>query len=197
MRRQDHIRQRQEVGMQRRLVFKHIQTGRRDAACSRNAAISAASSTMPPRAMLTSVAVGFISASSAAPIVWCECRRCRADQHDVVRLLQQFFLADILRVAFAALELGASSASDCDRSPACRNRAARARNRLPDAAHADNTQYRAVHVGAREQIVTPLFPFARAQPVLATRSPGARLPSAAPSQNRRWFRSARRACWSP
>ena len=33
---------------------------------------SAASSTMPPRAMLVSVAVGFISASSAAPTRWCE-----------------------------------------------------------------------------------------------------------------------------
>ena len=39
---------------------------------SRRACASAASSTMPPRAMLTSVAVGFICASSDAPIVWCE-----------------------------------------------------------------------------------------------------------------------------
>ena len=38
---------------------------------SRSAA-SAASSTTPPRAMLVSVAVGFISASSAAPMAWCE-----------------------------------------------------------------------------------------------------------------------------
>ena len=35
-------------------------------------AASAAASTMPPRAILTSVAVGFISASSAAPMVWCD-----------------------------------------------------------------------------------------------------------------------------
>ena len=40
--------------------------------CSRRATARAASSTMPPRAMLISVAVGFISASSAAPMVWCD-----------------------------------------------------------------------------------------------------------------------------
>ncbi len=40
---------------------------------SRNARASAASSTMPPRAMLTSVAPGFIRASCAAPIRWCVC----------------------------------------------------------------------------------------------------------------------------
>jgi hypothetical protein len=39
---------------------------------ARSAAASAASSTTPPRAMLTSVAVGFISASSAAPTRWCD-----------------------------------------------------------------------------------------------------------------------------
>jgi hypothetical protein len=39
---------------------------------SPRAAASAASSTIPPRAMLTRVAVGFISANSAAPIVWCD-----------------------------------------------------------------------------------------------------------------------------
>ncbi|KEH14629.1 hypothetical protein GY15_04130 [Delftia sp. 670] len=37
---------------------------------SRSALASAASSTMPPRAMLISVAVGFIRAISAAPMVW-------------------------------------------------------------------------------------------------------------------------------
>ena len=40
---------------------------------SRSAAANASSSTMPPRAMLTSVAVGFISASSGAPMVWWVC----------------------------------------------------------------------------------------------------------------------------
>ena len=39
---------------------------------SASAFASAASSTMPPRATLVSVAVGFISASSAAPIAWCD-----------------------------------------------------------------------------------------------------------------------------
>ncbi|MNT58238.1 hypothetical protein D3C72_1956620 [compost metagenome] len=39
---------------------------------SRSATASAASSTMPPRAMLISVAVGFMSAISAAPMVWCD-----------------------------------------------------------------------------------------------------------------------------
>ncbi|MDT4877617.1 hypothetical protein FQZ97_1131510 [compost metagenome] len=39
---------------------------------SRSAAASAASSTMPPRAILISVDVGFICASSAAPMVWCD-----------------------------------------------------------------------------------------------------------------------------
>ena len=50
---------------------------RRRCVPSRSAAASAASSTMPPRAMLASVAVGFISASSAAPTSGAT-RRCTA-----------------------------------------------------------------------------------------------------------------------
>ena len=98
---------------------------RRRCACSRSACASAASSTMPPRAMLVSVAVGFISASSAAPIRWCDCGAVRHDDDEVVGLAQQLVLADVAR-AELGLDRRRRAASGCDRSPSCRSRARRA-----------------------------------------------------------------------
>ena len=93
---------------------------------SRSAAASAASSTTPPRAMLVSVAVGFISASSAAPISVVRLPASTArTMHEVVGLAQQLVLVDPAR-AQRRLDRPASAASGCDRSPACRSRARRA-----------------------------------------------------------------------
>ena len=69
MRRQHRIRQTQQSRVNDRLLFKYIQSG-----CSYLWALSAsaraASSIKPPRAILNSMAEGFIRLSSAAPIRW-------------------------------------------------------------------------------------------------------------------------------
>ena len=59
----------QQLGMYRRLVLKDVEPGGSDGAVL-EACANAPSSTMPPRATLTSVAVRFIRASCGAPIRW-------------------------------------------------------------------------------------------------------------------------------
>ena len=84
----------------------------------------------------------------------------------------------------------------CGRSPSCRSRARRAARCPADAAHAQDAQRGAVHVGAGEHVVAPAVHWPRAQemPFSAMRRAP---PSSAQSRSRRWSRSARRACWSP
>jgi hypothetical protein len=108
---------------------------------------------MPPRATLVSVAVGFICASSAAPMAWWLAARIRQHQHQVVGLAQQGGLVDVAG-ADGRFLLGAGGCG-CDRSPHAEAQRAAPRDGLPDAAHAQDAQRGAVHVGAGEHVVGP------------------------------------------
>ena len=129
-------------------------------------AASAASSTRPPRAMFVSVAVGFISANSAAPISVVRRRAVRHDDHEVVRLAQQHGLRRPARTELR-LDGGVQPRCGCDRPPACEAKRAAPRDRLADAAHAEDAEGRAMHVGAGEHVVAPSAPFAAPQEMFA------------------------------
>ena len=150
---------------------------------------------MPPRAMLVRHAVGFIRASSAAPIAWCELAEYGSTSTRWSACCSRSSLLDIARAA-ARPRSPRRAASGCDRSPACRKPCAprraiawpmRPMPRMPSVAPWTSLP---VNMSYDHLVHSPRRS-ACSLSVIAAR----RRPSSARSRNRPSFRSARRACW--
>ena len=118
---------------------------------------SAAGSTIGPRAVLTSSAVGFMRASASASIRWRVSSRERAVERDEVRALEQLLERHAAR-ARAVEDLHPEALGA-------------ARDRLADAPEADDPERRAGHLGAERAVGLERDPLALAHVALALGQP--------------------------
>ena len=101
-----------------RLAFEHVEARRRRCALSRSASTSAASSTMPPRAMFVERRRRLHQREFGRADRVMVLLRVRQHQHDMIGRAQQLLLRHVLGVQLAPRS-PARRANGCDRSRAC------------------------------------------------------------------------------
>ena len=144
-----------------------------------SASTSAASSTTPPRAVFTRIAVGFIFAISAAPMRWCMAGEYgtitttkSASREQPVALHPRGVEPPLVGLRDAAAVVVEHAHVEARGAP---------RDRLADAAHADDAERGVVDVGAEEGLHREGdLPVAAAHVARRLRRCGAPRPSAAP-----------------
>ena len=169
MGREHHVRHRKQVGVDAGFTLKHVQPGGSNhpvfkCLCQRSVVHNAAARNVDQGGR------GFHQGQFWRANAVVRGGAVGHHQDQMVRRRKQLLLAHITRLAFL-LQRGAQGRAVVVDHLHAKAQSTPARNRLPNAAHAQYAQGAAVHFGAREHVVAPARPLARAQKVLALGHP--------------------------